>query len=125
MLRVRTEFGCGASKATIWVRSFFRNNPQIWLGAMQTTEPFTSLLRLRSIGCERKHEVSFPIYRSEPVAVHLKSASARNSARSCPSAANKFGTRLRTILPLRDFLRNLAERSSRTQLNETKRSKTK
>jgi len=66
MLRVRTEFGCGARKATIWVRSFFRNNPQIWLGAMQTTEPFTSLLRLPSIGCERKHEVSFPIYRSEP-----------------------------------------------------------
>src|SRR5216684_512360 len=66
MLRVRTEFGCGARKATISVRSFCRNNPQIWLGAMQTTEPFTSLLRLPSIGCERKHEVSFPTYRSEP-----------------------------------------------------------
>src|SRR6266481_8028370 len=115
MLRVRTEFGCGVGKATISVRSFCRNNPQIWLGAMQTTQPFTSLPPLPFIGCERKHEVSYPIYRSDP----LRCGASEPRAPRNPGRILAF-CREQTLVPLclpapRDFLRNLAERSSGTQ----------
>src|SRR5882672_3721061 len=123
MLRVRTEFGSGARKATISVRSFCRNNPQIWLGAMQTTEPFTSLLPLPFIGCEQKHEVSFPIYRSDPAAQRgiriRKRRETRQDFGVVPRA--HFCARLRTSAPRlrpnprRTFFGNALKRNKKKQ----------